>query len=66
MFDECVMLLYNRNITCFPCFINFESEFGCDLWSLGGKLCIDQMREFREENVKMTYFLLMNFNVRMT
>ena len=40
----------------FPCFINFENEFGSgyvqnevEVWSLGGKLGIDHMRGFREK-----------------
>jgi hypothetical protein len=31
IFDECVISLKNKNITCFPYFINFGSEFGCGL-----------------------------------
>jgi hypothetical protein len=31
MFDECVILSYNKNIICCPHFINFRSEFGCGI-----------------------------------
>jgi hypothetical protein len=87
MFDECVILSWNRNITCFLCFINFGSEFGCGLcpklgwkvWSLGRKLGIDHMCEFRGKKYQNNLvfvgdfqcqndlvFSLMIFSVKMT
>jgi hypothetical protein len=31
MFDKYVILSWNKNITCFPYFINFGSKIGCGL-----------------------------------
>jgi len=68
MFDKYVILSWNKNITCFPYFINFGSKIGCGLcpklgWSMvfGRKIGIDHMCEFRTKKCQNDLVFVDNF-----